>query len=340
MTTELNDWICQELESRGWTIRELARRANLSHGTISGRTVGGEFTPEIAAVRLMTDIYLRGESYDAIAAALNASAWKPKSAHRWTYGTVRNMLMGDFYAGYVTYGDARNPEPSDKFPALWNPETHQAIIQERDRRQAGGRPPSSALSGILVCARCGWKMTAHRCKGVLHYRCSKHNLKRRFGECHCNWTPASRVFDVLEIYLFDLATLAAIDDELRRAIPDHSTLETDIEQTRAHVTDLKAKRLRLAHAFRDSKMTADIYRIADDELLEEMEQATRHLAMLQTRLAAFPSLEERRVALKQLIRKPGWIRKGPLNHVRALLLQSGLQIRIDNGQVTNIIITL
>ena len=40
MTSELNQWLIQELEQRGWSIRELARRAELSHGTINSVLAG------------------------------------------------------------------------------------------------------------------------------------------------------------------------------------------------------------------------------------------------------------------------------------------------------------
>lgn len=35
MNDNLVDWITEEIKNRGWSIRELARRANLSHATIS-----------------------------------------------------------------------------------------------------------------------------------------------------------------------------------------------------------------------------------------------------------------------------------------------------------------
>jgi len=35
MTTKLADWIVQELNNRGWSIRELARRSELAHATIN-----------------------------------------------------------------------------------------------------------------------------------------------------------------------------------------------------------------------------------------------------------------------------------------------------------------
>ena len=40
MASKLDQWLIQELENRGWSIRELARRAQLSHGTINSVLAG------------------------------------------------------------------------------------------------------------------------------------------------------------------------------------------------------------------------------------------------------------------------------------------------------------
>jgi hypothetical protein len=96
-----------------------------------GKAVAGEFGPEIEAVRLVTRLFLEEKSYNDIVDALNASPWRSRRADRRTFAGVRKILLNDFYAGYVTYRDLANDAPSDKFPALWNPDTHQAIIRER-----------------------------------------------------------------------------------------------------------------------------------------------------------------------------------------------------------------
>ena len=36
MPTKFNDWLTTELDTRGWSVRELARRAAVSHATING----------------------------------------------------------------------------------------------------------------------------------------------------------------------------------------------------------------------------------------------------------------------------------------------------------------
>ena len=40
MTSKLDQWLIQEIKDRGWSIRELARRAELSHGTINSVLAG------------------------------------------------------------------------------------------------------------------------------------------------------------------------------------------------------------------------------------------------------------------------------------------------------------
>jgi transcriptional regulator with XRE-family HTH domain len=53
METELVKWITEELEARGWSVRELARRSGVSHGAISNvltgqRQAGWDFCAAIA----------------------------------------------------------------------------------------------------------------------------------------------------------------------------------------------------------------------------------------------------------------------------------------------------
>jgi transcriptional regulator with XRE-family HTH domain len=44
MSDKLADWITEEIEIRGWSLRELGRRADLSHATISN-VVSGQTKP-------------------------------------------------------------------------------------------------------------------------------------------------------------------------------------------------------------------------------------------------------------------------------------------------------
>ena len=65
MSNELIDWLNAELAKRNWSVRELAKRAHLSHGTISdvlaGRTNPGfEFCRKVAkALSYPPDALLR-----------------------------------------------------------------------------------------------------------------------------------------------------------------------------------------------------------------------------------------------------------------------------------------
>jgi len=155
-------------------------------------------------VCLATRLFLEGKSYNDIVDALNASPWRPKRADQWNFAGVRVILLNDFYAGYITYRNVTNEETSDKFPALWDEETHRRIIRERQRRAEswGGYYRSLRISGIVVCGRCGWKMTAHRGeRWGLAYRCAKVRIPMKSSTCsdhavHCRSeaTPASTLY--------------------------------------------------------------------------------------------------------------------------------------------------
>lgn len=63
--TKFSEWLLHELEDRGWSIREVARRAELSHATINGilsekANPGLDFCLGIArAFRMPPEIILR-----------------------------------------------------------------------------------------------------------------------------------------------------------------------------------------------------------------------------------------------------------------------------------------
>jgi DNA invertase Pin-like site-specific DNA recombinase len=308
-----------------------------------GQIVGGEFTPEIDAVRLATDRFLASTGYDNIAAALNDSPWRPRSADRWRYTSVRQMLLNDIYAGYVRHGDIVSDHPSDKFPALWDAETHRAIVAERRLRaqQKGGRAPASIVSGIAICARCGWKMTAHRDRNErLYYICAKHNTKQRWGPCHCNCISVDRIIEAVHKTLAALASPAALDTALAQSAPDRADIKDQVRRAQATLQNVQAKRQRLALALADGQMTGDVYRLADDQLIEDLEHATHLVTDAQARLATIPSLDDRRAALQKLIATPAWLLDSPIEDVRPLLLRSGLRVHVENGQIVEVIISL
>jgi septal ring factor EnvC (AmiA/AmiB activator) len=124
-------------------------------------------------------------------------------------------------------------------------------------------------------------------------RCAKHNQARRYGTCHPNWINAELIFQALHEALQGFHDdPAAIEEMLSQTAPDRPRLEADLERARAAAKAVQTKRERLALTLADGKMIADVYRGADDCLIEELEHVTSQATKIQTRLARLPSLED------------------------------------------------
>jgi len=85
-------------------------------------------------------------------------------------------------------------------------------------------------------------------------------------------------------------------------------------------------------------MIVDVYRAADDRLIEELGHVTSQATKIQTRLARLPSLEERHTDLEGLAADPDWILEGPVKEVQIKLRRSGLRVIVEEGNVEEIII--
>jgi len=311
-----------------------------------GHTIAGEFVPgEIEAVRLATGLFLAGLGIHTIARRLNATPYKPRRSPRWAMTSVRNILYNDRYAGLITYGPhlvATDPSPA--YPAAWDPATHRAILQERARRRRGGHPRVSPISGLVVCNRCGCAMELNHPHRHYNYRCYTHANRRALGRsCHTNTIRAATLLDAIQQTLLSLRDPTTLDALLAGAAPGRAPLEAQRAHLLVTIAALKQKRERLALAFADQTMTADVYRDADDLLLNDLQTATRQLTDVGDRLATQPTPEDHRAALEDLLATltadPGWLRTGPVDQVHAALARTGLRLYIENGHLLRITIT-
>ena len=249
------------------------------------------------------------------------------------------ILHSDFYAGVVTYSDLTIP--SDKYPALWDPPTHRALIRERARRHRGGKPAAYPLSGIVICARCLRRMTVFRSRqGNIYYRCRTHVRRALTGiSCHLNTIPAHRLLAAIEQLLLQLQDPEALAT-LLRAGPDRTSLQRQHARALADIAAIDQKRQRLALAYADGTMLPGIYRTADDHLLEEMATATARRDTHAAALATLPAPDDLRAAVADLLERvaatPDWLRTAPTPEIRAALLRSGIRIYVENRQITRI----
>lgn len=311
-----------------------------------GRTVGGEFVPgEIEAVEMATRLYLDGSGYDAIAQRLNASPYRPRRARRWATSSVRGIIGNDFYAGFVTFGDVRNLEPSDCYPATWDEATYAEITRARARRHRGGNPPASPVSSVVYCRRCRVPMTSTRIfwrDGTMYriFRCTTHLRKHLTGYgCHPNRVYEDVILtnlqEVLDGYNVHPEVVRTLAEEGSAGKPSRAYLVEEIERAETWIAEIHAKQDRITAAVGDSVIDAASAQRVTRQLADELAEAEQVVERVTARLAVLPDAETLARHLDAVTALPG-LRDVPLEVVRQGLLRAGFRVWCEYGQLVEI----
>jgi DNA invertase Pin-like site-specific DNA recombinase len=241
-----------------------------------------------------------------------------------SHETLARILHHPIYAGYYCYGrrrvDARRKKPGrpstgrvvvapeqyvallpDRCPAYITRERfeviQQRISENRARSESRGAPRegSSLLAGLVVCARCGWRMAVHYGgRGHLRYNCRSEAPNCRKPRP----TIAGRVLDrlVAEQVLAALQpgalelSLSAADDMLR----ERQRLDENWQQR------LERARYQAQRAARQYQAVEPENRLVGRTLEQEWEAALQEVQRLEENYARFrrqqpASLTEREV---------------------------------------------
>lgn len=156
---------------------------------------------EAYIVREIFDLYLKGHGYKTIANILNSKGYKNKLGKSFVFNSIPGILKNPKYVGIYEYNKTSREYGEDgkrnikkykdekdiirlenAIPSIMPMEVFNMAQEELERR-AKGRGKSKSLrdyflSGIMVCGKCGRKMTGHsqrRVKGgdpYFYYRCT------------------------------------------------------------------------------------------------------------------------------------------------------------------------
>jgi DNA invertase Pin-like site-specific DNA recombinase len=209
---------------------------------------------KVRVVQLIFRLYgEKGHSLDMIAAELyQRGVLNPRGGQFWDKTTIRGILrnrkyIGDMVwnaghegkyselvAGQVRTSDARLPKrainPAEDWVVV--PGTHEPLIERNlfERVQArladnrGRTTPlpkggDYLLAGLLVCGRCGWRMTGHRNAGRRYYRCTRYTHEGKHA-CGGHYIPENKVFRAvvrkLQVEVFNPENLKRLREETRR----------------------------------------------------------------------------------------------------------------------------
>jgi len=264
----------------------------------AGRTVGAEFDGNVGAVRLATERYLAGWSYQEIADALEASAWRPPRAEHWSRRGVRHLLARDTYAGIVSFRELH--VRSELIPRVWDEATYGAMLRERERRRVAGlqrHPESGPLRGVVFCGWCNSPMYRSKDRGGARYlRCTKREA------CRGNHVKESLLLSEVGKYLDSLTTPEAVAQAVSQANAPTNDLGDEAAGLDELLAELEAERRRLGVALARGQMRSDIYYSLDSDLVERREQAQARREQIEQAMSQAVAPEERAEMVLQAAR--------------------------------------
>ncbi len=214
---------------------------------------------EAAIVKLIFELYVKGNGLKNIVTYLNTHDHKPRSGGNWSKSTVANVLRNESHIGWTvfnkrdkkTYG--KQFKPKDQWIIIKN--THEAIISEDlfnkvqrliEKRQPKNQPArvtssSYLLSGLMRCGKCNatYGVTGYgRDKKYAYYNCITYSKK---GKDVCSGYRVradeldNEIIERVKDLLFSDENMKNLVDDINQAA---KSLRTDYWMK---ITDLKKK---------------------------------------------------------------------------------------------------
>lgn len=258
---------------------------------------------EIAVLREMYKLYVKGLGYQRITARLNSDdRWKPRRRPVWVASTVARVLHNPFYAGFVTWRDV---VAVGQHEPVFMPEEWSALQAEKRRRARTRGKSAYPYTGLVRCRVCGGGMTVqslrkhppHDDEYYVYYRCSRGVRARvtRSGEPHYTCVPLAAIREAV----LNEAHRLSNPQELEKACQDQAA-EERIALRRARVgleaalDDLAAEVHRLLDAHtRWGYIQADVFDEAMSKAARRQKEGEEALAVVIARQEELPNREER-----------------------------------------------
>jgi len=263
--------------------------------------------PEARVVKLIFDLYAKGNGLKNIVTYLNANGHKPRSGGKWSKTTVANLLRNESYIGWTvfnkrdkkTYG--KQFKPKDQWVTIKN--THESIIdkdlfdkvqrliEQRQPKQQPAQVTASTylLSGLMRCGKCdrAYGVTGYgRDKKYAYYNCITYSKK---GKDVC---PGHRVrADKLDIEVIQkLKGLLFSDKNMRKLADDINeatkSLRTDywkkITSLKKKASDLQNRVMRQYEAIESGIIDVSLVAPRLKELKTQRENLQEEIAYYET----------------------------------------------------------
>ena len=254
-------------------IRAVLHR-NAREGKVNGLQAYGYYLDEdgrpkidsdkAEVVKKIFDMYIGGTGHYAIADYLNENRLGDK---KWTYGTVRSMLLNETYTGKGKYGDIEV-----KYPAIVTKKTFDRAMRTRKGRgRLGKRSHSLLLGDVLSCGVCGNRYAPEIRNQRDYYTCSSRYLSDT-EKCENGYVRAEYVDKIV----FERILLGgSLYIDVRKAYEGGGTeerkkeLENRISYLKEKIEELEPQRHRNYEAYTKGEAKPEMYRAQQERIESE-----------------------------------------------------------------------
>jgi DNA invertase Pin-like site-specific DNA recombinase len=279
-----------ETESRNTSLRvSAAWEAKAAQGKphVAGRRCFGYTSTfewnkkEAREARRIVDRILAGDSLNGVATDLNRRGILTAAGGAWNHGNLRQWLAAPALAGIRRHNGV---DTQGTWEGIITPEEREALLVRLGNVRGGGgtrQAPVHLLTGLVVCGRCGEKMSVHAGR----YTCSKLPDGKACGKVAAS---EERVDEVVVDRL--LYFLAAAEAQPLPVEQDPSVLADAIE-----VDEERLERLNRA-CFVDGDMTREEWKPQRDAIVERLDATRAALVVLEAGSVLRPGTPEELVA--------------------------------------------
>ena len=214
---------------------------------------------EAGVIKLIFELYAKGNGLKNIVMSLNTNGYKPRSGSEWGKSSIASILRNEVYIGWTVFNKKDNKTFGKKFkpesewiiiknthePVIGKELFHkvQRLIKERQPKNQAGQVTASQylLSGLIKCGKCGggYGVTGYgRNKKYAYYNCITYSKK---GKAVCSGYRV-RADELDKEITQRLKKLLFSDKNMKKLVDDINTAAKSLRgDYGAKITTLKKK---------------------------------------------------------------------------------------------------
>jgi hypothetical protein len=302
----------------------------------------------------LESLLLSGAPFSSFPRALQAKGYvSPNTGRMWSVTALKSILrnpvnMGDLVFGWTSRPVDKRITKRGVFPPRWQQPASVALeLRRRDGLRGSSRKQIYPLTGILVCAHCGWKMTSNPRKyqtkdgerRSVRYRCTKHSeyqAGRWPDDCQPNYIREAQAIQQIAQWLRSMADPNELDRYIWTNYPSNTNILV-VENVQIRISEIE----RIMTGLIDRLAVVPLAAIQDvrsrmDELARERSTLEEQLEIKQVESERLADIEQYKEALLSAAKHVDkLLSQAPAHQVQAILhslFPDGIPVR--DGQIT------